>query len=186
MPILPREPDIFPDNLLAEDCAASGGNWWALYTLARREKELMRRLRGAGISHFGPLVKRQSRAPSGRVRQSYVPLLASYVFLCGSEEQRVSALQTNCVSRCLSVADPAQLMFDLRQIKRLIESDAPLTPEARLVPGVRVRVRTGPLAGLEGSVVERRGRQQLLIAVRFIQQGVSIQIEDYLLENIGQ
>ena len=184
MPILPPEPDIFPANLLEDGIAPVEGKWWVLYTLSRREKELMRRLRGAEIPHFGPLVKRQSRSPSGRVRQSHVPLLAGYVFLFGSDEQRVGALQTNCVSRCLPVVDAAELMFDLRQIKRLIESDAPLTPEARLLPGMRVRVRSGPLLGLEGTVVERRGQQQLLIAVQFIQRGASIQIGDYQLERI--
>ena len=184
MPILPPEPDIFPANLLDDGNAPADGKWWVLYTLSRREKELMRRLRAAEIAHFGPLVKRQTRSPSGRVRQSHVPLLANYVFLFGSDEQRVGALQTNCVSRCLPVADATQLIFDLKQIKRLIESDAPLTPEARLLPGMRVRVRSGPLLGLEGTVVERRGQRQLLIAVQFIQCGASIQISDYQLERI--
>jgi len=184
MPILPREPDIYPANLLTDQHGLVSDKWWALYTLSRREKELMRRLRAAEIAHFGPLVKQQSRSPSGRVRHSYVPLLAGYVFLCGSEEQRVQALQTNCVSRCLPVPDVEPLLFDLRQIKRLIECDAPLTPEARLATGMRVRIRSGPLMGLEGTVVERRGQQQLLVAVQFIQRGASIQIGDYELERI--
>lgn len=184
MPILPREPDIFPANLLTEPHGLESDKWWVLYTLSRREKELMRRLRAAKIAHFGPLVKRQNRSPSGRMRHSYVPLLAGYVFLCGSAEQRVQVLQTNCVSRCLDVSDVEQLLFDLRQIQRLIECDAPLTPEARLATGMRVRVRSGPLLGLEGTVVERRGQQQLLIAVQFIQRGASIQIGDYQLERI--
>ncbi|MCE9552260.1 MAG: antitermination protein NusG [Planctomycetes bacterium] len=185
MPILPRERDIFPDNLLTEPAGDESTKWWVLYTLSRREKELMRRLRAAEISHYGPLVKQQSRSPSGRLRQSYLPLLAGYVFLRGSEHERVEALRTNCISRCLPVADANQLVFDLRQIQRLIESEAPLTPEARLTPGMQVRVRSGPLLGLEGTVVERRGQRQLLIAVQFIQSGASIQISDFEVERIS-
>jgi hypothetical protein len=36
--------------------------------------------------------------------------------------------------------------------------------------------------GLEGTVVERRGEERLLIAVHFLQQGVSIQISDFQVE----
>ncbi len=183
MPILPREPDIFPADLFAESSTA-GDEWWVLYTFARREKELMRRLRSLEIPHYGPMVRRQSRSPSGRARESYVPLLSGYVFLRGGEEQRYQALTTNCVSRCLVVGDVPQLLFDLRQIQRLIQSEAPLTPEARLAAGMRVRVRSGPLLGLEGTVVERRGQKQLLVAVQFIQAGASIQIGDYQVERI--
>lgn len=183
MPILPREPDIFPDALL-EALPAASEPWWLLYCMARREKQLTRALRSQQIAHYCPLVKKQSRSTSGRVRASFVPLFAGYVFLRGGDDARVQALQTNCVSRCLSVNDPVGLVHDLRRIQLLVASDAPLTPEARLIAGMRVRVRSGPLMGLEGVVIERRGQSRLLVAVEFIQQGASVQIDDYLLERI--
>lgn len=186
MPILPLEPDIFPEDLLDNGGRAEGmgWGWWALYTLPRREKELMRRLRQMGIGHYGPLIKRRTRSPGGRKRVSYVPLFPSYVFLRGAEEDRYRAVATNCVSRCLAVADPQGLMRDLTQIRRLIASDAPLTPESRLQPGMRVRIRGGSLAGLEGTVIKRRGGARLLVAVEFLQRGASIQLEDFEVEQI--
>ena len=51
-------------------------------------------------------------------------------------------------------------------------------------PGDRVRVRRGPLAGVEGTVLTRRGRKRLLVSVDFLQQGASVEIEDFLLEPI--
>jgi transcription antitermination factor NusG len=185
MPILPREVDIFPPDLLDRPSAVElGCHWWALYTLSRREKELMRRLRAAEIPFYAPLVKQRSRSPAGRLRTAYVPLFPGYVFVCGDDEQRRRALATNCVSRSLPVANARQLEHDLRQVRQLIDSDAPLTPEARLEPGMRVRVRIGPLAGLEGMVVRRHGQQRLLIAVEFLQQGASVQLEDIAVERI--
>ncbi|MGQ9575562.1 MAG: transcription termination/antitermination protein NusG [Thermoguttaceae bacterium] len=186
MPILPPEPDIFPEDLL-NDGQSEGGcrhQWWALYTLARREKELMRRLRGLAIPHYGPLIKRASVSPSGRVRTSYVPLFPSYVFLMGDDAARYQAMRTNCVSRWLAVEDTEQLVHDLRQIRRLILSDTPLTPEARIQPGMRVRIRGGALAGLEGTVIRRRGEDRLLVVVTFIQRGASIQLRDFQVERI--
>jgi len=186
MPILQREPDIFPDDLLdqVEPCGEYTAPWWALYTVSRREKQLMRRLRQMEIPFFGPVIERRTRSASGRVRISNVPLFAGYVFLRGDEEARYRALTTNCVSRTLPVPDPVTLVNDLRQIRQMIAADMPLTPEARLQPGMRVRVRSGPLIGLEGVVLSRRGQQRLLVAVEFLQQGASALLEDFVVERI--
>jgi len=185
VPILPQESDIFPEDLLTagthEDASL---RWWVLYTQPRREKDLMRRLRYQGIFHYLPLIARRTRSPAGRQRVSFVPLFASYVFLCGAETARSSALQTNCVCRCLEVDDARGLVEDLRQIHRLIQAGIPLAPEARIQAGMRVRVRSGPLLGTEGMVIKRRGADRLLVVVKFLQQGASIEIDDFQVERI--
>ncbi|HEX3724779.1 MAG TPA: transcription termination/antitermination NusG family protein [Pirellulales bacterium] len=184
MPILPSEPDIYPNELLDSALASepSGIEWWVMYTMARREKELMRRLRGFDIPFYSPLVAKRTRSPNGRVRESFMPLFASYVFVYGNDAQRQQALATNCIARTLRVPDSQTLLHDLRQIRRLIELDAPLTIEARIEPGQRVRVRSGPMSGLEGSVVKRRGKSWLVVAVEFLQQGASVLMEDFQVE----
>ena len=102
--------------------------------------------------------------------------------MCGDEQQRHQALSTNCISRTLEVPDSDRLVHDLRQIRRLIELDAPLTIEARIEPGRRVRVRSGSMAGLEGTVIKRRGKDWLVVAVEFLQQGASVLLEDFQVE----
>ena len=51
MPILKRENDIFPHDLLDNEDLLTDESlvWWSIYTLSRREKELMRRLAGLDI-----------------------------------------------------------------------------------------------------------------------------------------
>ena len=188
MPILPREPDVYPENLLDGYEAPSEweASWWAMHTLPRREKDLVRRLRRLGIPHYSPLIPRRSRSPGGRIRTSHVPLFSGYVFVRGGEEQRYEVLTTNCVARCLEVSDEAKLVYDLRQIQRLIVSGARLSPESRIEAGMRVRIRSGSLAGLEGVVVRRRGRDRLLVVVEFLQQGASIELEDFQVERIDR
>ncbi|HEX4143226.1 MAG TPA: transcription termination/antitermination NusG family protein [Pirellulales bacterium] len=182
MPILSAEPDLFPSDLLADVGAAD--SWWVVYTLARREKELMRRLRSLGIGHYGPLLRKRNRSAAGRVRESFVPLFPSYVFLRGDDAARQQALATKCVSRTLPVPDSAGLVRDLQQVCRLLASDAPLEPEARIEPGRRVRVRSGSMLGLQGTVVKRRGKDWLVVVVEFLQQGVSVLLEDFQVEPI--
>jgi len=185
MPILPCEPDIFPADLLDEHILAEDRTpWWVLYTMSRREKHLMRRLVAAEIAFYAPLVNRRKRSPGGRLRTTYTPLFPSYVFLHADDEQRRAALATQCVSRCLNVPDAAGLLHDLRQIRRLLESAAPLTLETQLEPGRRIRVCSGALIGLEGTVLRRHGQRRLLVAVEFLQQGASVQIEDCAVEPI--
>jgi transcription antitermination factor NusG len=186
MPILPAEPDIFPETLLDGEPGPdrSAESWWVIYTLPRREKDLMRRLRAMQIAHYGPMIKHRSKSPSGRVRVSLLPLFPSYVFLCGNELSRHQALTTNCISRCIPVDDTLQLVRDLRQIRGLIQADKPLTPESKLVPGMRVRIKNGVLVGTEGTVVQRRGTSRLVIAVAFLQQGASVLIDDFEVEPI--
>jgi len=192
MPILPRQRDVYPDALLdagaadpfGKAAAAPDSRWVAFYTLARREKDLMRRLAAAAVPFYAPLVQRRLHTAGGRVRHSYVPLFPGYVFAPVDDQQRRDALATNTVARWLSIPDERTLVDDLRAIKRLIESERPLTPEARLEPGHVVRVRSGPLRGVEGVVVKRRGEQRLVVAVRFLNQGASIELEDVDVERL--
>ena len=191
MPILPRQRDLFPETLLDDVSDAGDGSgaaeeqgWIAFYTLSRREKDLMRKLEAAAIPFYAPLIKRRLLSPAGRTRLSYVPLFPGYVFSRVDDDQRRAALATNTVARWLPIGDPAGFASDLRNIQRLIATDQPLTPEALLEPGQPVRVRSGPLLGLEGTVVKRRGGQRLVVAVRFLSQGASVELEDVDLERL--
>lgn len=186
MPILAPESDVFPNDLFAR--AELGGEaqrqWRVFYLLSRREKEFMRRLRALQIAHYCPMIAKRYRSPAGRLRTSYLPLFSGYVFVYGTEADRYQAMTTNCVSRWMPVTDGCELTTDLRQIRNLISTGAPLTAEARLEPGEPVRIRKGAFAGLEGTIVKRHGFTRLVVAVRFLQQGASILLEDCEVEAI--
>jgi transcriptional antiterminator RfaH len=191
MPILEQEPDHYPADLFDQargvenrSPAAGGAPWWALYTMARQEKQVMRQLYAMQIPFYCPVVSKRNRSPAGRVRVSHLPLFSNYVFMRADEEQRLQALSTNRISRCLPATDGAELLEDLRRVRDLISLGCPLTPEARLEPGMRVRVRSGVFAGFEGVVLRREGGVRLLVAVRFLQQGVSVELDDCQLERL--
>ena len=186
MPLLEKETDLYPEDLfdLSFQTDVCDSHWWGLYTLSRREKQLMRRLLALGVPFFGPVIERRYRSPQGRMRRSYEPLFSNYVFIFASFEQRSLALSTNCISRCYDVKDGAGLTEDLRRIYRLIQIGRPLTPESRLLAGDRVRVKTGMFAGFEGSILRREGETRLLVSVNFTQQGASVLLDDCQLESI--
>jgi transcription antitermination factor NusG len=181
MPILAAETSLFPESLLDQIEEKSTRDWWVLYTKARQEKALARQLAGFEIPFYLPLVPKENYIRGYRVL-SYLPLFSGYVFLYANDMERVRSLTTNRISYMLYVSDPWQMWHDLRQISQLIASDAPLTVERRLQPGQRVRVRNGPLAGMEGTLVTRRGRSKLLVSINFLRQGASVEINDFQLE----
>jgi transcriptional antiterminator RfaH len=184
MPILEQEPCLFPEDLLrAEQAAECDRKWWAIYTKARQEKALARQLHAQQIPFYLPLIPKDSLI-RGRRKRSWSPLFLGYIFLYGTEEERVTSLTTNRISRILPVIDQDQLRRDLFHVNELIERDAPLTPERRLSTGNHVRIKNGSLAGLEGVVIKRHGQSRLLVAVNYLQQGVSVQIDDFLVEAV--
>lgn len=184
MPILTQEPSLYPDTLLdGMNGQPTNRLWWVVYTRARQEKAIARELLGHEIPFYLPLVKKTSFYRRRKVC-SHIPLFPGYVFLYGSEEERFCSLTTNRVSRILTVPDPHRLVYDLRRLHQLIASNAPLVVESRLTPGDRVRVRHGALAGLEGTVLTRRGETRLVVSVDFLQKGASVEIEDFMLEPI--
>ena len=184
MPILKRENDIFPENLLEDESLLADESrvWWCIYTMSRREKDLMRRLIAYETPFYGPMIAKRYRSPNGRMRTSFVPLFPNYVFMLGTEQERYQAMTTNCVSRYDRIQDREQLVRDLRQIRSVIAAGVPLTPEARLEPGNRVRVRAGHFAGYEGLVIRREGKTRLLLSIHFLEQGVSMEMDEGVLE----
>ena len=182
MPILKAETAIHPENLLNQDSTVdTSRRWWAVYTKARQEKAFARHLLSMDVPFYLPLVAKENLI-RGRRMQSFIPLFGGYVFLFGNELERTKSLTTNRISTILPVDNQPQLVEDLLQISRLIDTGAPLTVESRICPGDSVRIKSGPMAGFEGTVIHRRGKTRLLVAVKMLQQGVSLEIDDFQLE----
>ncbi len=183
-PELGKDDDISSGALMSsDDLLGSDRVWWVLYTKARQEKAVARDLLVRRIPFYLPLIKQTSVRRKRRVT-SLIPLFQGYVFMFGTREERVGSMKTNRLSQVLEVHEPEQLRNDLARLQRLITSGCPLTLESRLAPGAQVRITTGSLMGLEGVVLHRRGHTRLLVDVRFMQQGASIEIDDFMLEPI--
>lgn len=179
MPILAKEEDLYPLNLLEEgNSLPSDQSWYAMYTLARHEKELMRRLRAIEVAHYGPLVPQRKRSPAGRIRLSYVPLFTGYVFVCGTNVHRYEAVSTGCVSRCIEVKDDGQLPEDLRRIRRLLEIGPEVRPEPKPLVGRAALIKRGAMVGMKGTVAKVDNQHRLVVMVTFMQQGASVIVDE--------
>ncbi len=179
MPILAKEPDIFPANLLEEQSSdPDGTEWFAIHTLSRREKDLMRRLQSHKVAYYCPMAESRKRSPAGRIRTSYLPLFNGYVFVRGTEEDRYKTVATGCVANCLEVADVPELITDLRRIQLLNREGSDIRPEPKPLVGRLAIVKTGPMKGVQGTITETHSQHRLTVLVSFMQQGASVVIDE--------
>lgn len=195
MPILKREEDFYPSDLLElpipqepeeipEDLQLDADHWWCIYTLSRQEKVLMRKLLQAEKAFCCPLIEKRYRSPGGRMRTSYLPLFTNYLFLRGNDTDRRFALSTNCVQTCNRVVQPAALIEDLKKIYFAIQNGHAITAEERLATGDPVRIKSGPFKGFEGFVQRRSGKTRFLIHLHYLEQGVSMEIDEGALQAV--
>jgi transcription antitermination factor NusG len=180
MPLLPPEPNSFPEDLFSSPTPIAG-DWWVLHTKPRCEKSLARELSRLQIAHFLPTYMTRKRQ-NGRMQTSYLPLFTGYLFLKATSESRQKAFETNYVANSILVHDQARLQLDLERVHRLMTSDVPLGPEAKLIPGTPVSIIHGPLAGLVGKIIQRGNKLNFFIEVEMLKQGVSVEIESWMIE----
>jgi transcriptional antiterminator RfaH len=183
MPLLPPEPFMWPESLLAQWPLPAGDSsrWWVLHTKPRTEKSLARYFLSRELAFFLPLAKKQWRN-KGRRLTSFVPLFPGYIFLLGNTQARLDALGTHRVAQCLAVEDQGLLHADLARIHQLMLSGVPIAAEGRLRPGSWVEITSGPLEGLQGKVLRRGKRWRFIVEVHFLQRGASVEIDGDMIQ----
>jgi len=122
------------------------------------------------------------RRQRGRTIRSLLPLFSGYLFFCGEENQRIEVLRTNRVANLIEVNDQQRLLDELVQIEQAIRTGANLTPHKYLKAGQRCRVIAGPLAELQGIIVETRNAVRLVLQIDMLGQAASVEIDTDMIE----
>jgi len=154
--------------------------WYALYTRSRFEKKMLSELTGRSIEVFLPMREILSRWKD-RKKRIWVPLFPGYIFVnhVDTPENRFRVLNIPGAVRFISMeghADPIpeqQILY----IRTLLESSIAVDPYPYLQVGTRVEVSAGPLKGIHGILVEKRGKFRFVIQVDLIRQAVSVEID---------
>jgi len=155
--------------------------WFAVHTRSRHEFRVLERLTGTGVEAFLPSVKRISRWKD-RKKVIESPLFPGYIFIHtdNNPAERMSVLKTPGVVRFLGIipGEPEPVPEEqIAALRRLIESGAPLDPYPYLKEGRRIRIVRGPLAGVEGILVQKVGDNRLVLSIDLLQQSASATID---------
>ena len=154
------------------------GTWYAIYTNPRSEKAAHRALLEKGINVYLPLVK-TLRQWSDRKKKVEEPLFRSYLFVSITKAEYFKVLNTPGVVRYITFEGRAvpipQNQIDA--IKYFLETE--ITDEEGLTgfePGTLVEITRGTLMGLQGKLVEERGKHRVKVVIEAIGKSISITI----------
>jgi transcription antitermination factor NusG len=150
--------------------------WYAAYTSANQEKRVAQELGRRSVECYLPLYGSVRRWKDRRVRLE-LPLFPGYVFVRVALRERLRVLQIPGVARLVGFdGHPAPVPNeDIEAIRMCLSGDRALLPHPYL-EGQRVRVLSGPLAGLTGVVVRQKKQARLVISFDLLMRSVSVEI----------
>jgi transcription antitermination factor NusG len=166
-----------PDQMTTTDTLL----WYVAHTRPRREKKLAEYCEREAFQVTLPCY-RVVHKYRGKTVTFLKPLFPGYVFLQLLVQQRQKVYQSDYVANLLDVPDQETFAHQLGDILHALETDLEVCLAPQITAGARVRIKSGPLRGLEGCVQERAGVTMVLLRLDFISQAAAVKIEATELE----
>jgi transcription antitermination factor NusG len=158
--------------------ADSGHPWFALRVRSRYEKLVATMAREKGFEEFTPFY-RSRRRWSDRFKHIDLPLFPGYLFCRVDPENRLPLLVIPGVLHFVGIGKvPAPIdSAEIAAIRSAVQSGLSAEPWPFLQVGQRVRLEAGPLAGLEGLLIEARKQVRIVVSVSLLNRSVAVEIE---------
>ena len=122
-----------------------------------------------------------------RTKLLFLPLFPCYVFLNGGLERRLDIMTTPGIHAFVTTAgQPAAIPpIEIEAIRRAVESSAHVEPHPFLRYGEWVRVKYGPLAGVQGILVRKKNLYRLVLSVEMLGKSVAVEVDACLVEGVS-
>lgn len=161
--------------------------WYALYTHHQHEKLVAHALSNKGVETFLPLY-RAVRQWSDRTKVLTLPLFPCYVFLRGGLARRADVLATPGIHGFVTFGEvPAPIPdAEIAAVRRAIETQHGIEPHPFLRCGDWVRVKWGPLEGLEGILLRKKGLSRLVLSVELLQRSAAVEVDAMAVEPVAR
>jgi transcription antitermination factor NusG len=159
--------------------------WYAAYTCANHEKSVRDQLEPRAVESFLPVYETVRRWKDRHVRLDQ-PLFPGYVFVHMALRDRLRVLQTPGVVRLVGFGgQPAALPnLEIETLRQGLKREMRMEPHPYLKVGRRLRVRSGPLQGLEGTLVRKKNRARFVISLDLIMRSVATELDMSELEPV--
>ena len=160
--------------------------WYALYTRHQHEKTVVHILTNKGFETLLPLYS-VARRWKDRTKLLFLPLFPCYVFLNGGIDRRTDIMTTPGIHSIVSNSGrPAVIpAAEIDAIRRAVESGSRLEPHPLLKRGDWVRVKCGPLEGIEGILVRKKNLYRLVLSVEMLGKSAAVEIDALLVERLS-
>ncbi len=163
---------------------AAGEKWFVCHARPRCEKKLAALLQAEKMVHYLPLVP--SIRHYGRQTKRFTkPLFPGYVFARIPLDRKQRIYQQELVARTITPDDENVFLEQLQQVRRVVDAGLELTLHPNLTQGMRVRVVSGPLRGIEGVIDNSTNPLSIIVSMDVLQQGVRVKIPIEALEPLS-
>jgi len=112
------------------------------------------------------------------------PLFPGYVFLQLEQEKKDLLRQSDHLANLLEVLDQATFQRQLQDILLALDAKVGVRLAPAIGEGMRVRIKSGPLQGIEGFVEQRSGMTTVLLRLDFINRAAAVKVDADSLEPI--
>jgi len=152
--------------------------WYVAHTRGKHEKLVAQYLDHKSVECFLPL-HTSIRPWKDRRKQLELPLFPGYVFVRIALQHRLQVLQAPGVVRLLANAGhPIDVPeTQLEVIRRGLAHGVKAEPYPFLKAGQPVRIRSGPLEGLEGHLVRKKENLRFVISVDAIMRSMIVDVD---------
>lgn len=150
---------------------------YAIQVRYRYERVVERMLQLRGLSPFVPVYKKRQKW-SDRIVEIEIPLFPGYVFCPLNLANRLPVLSAPGVISIVGAGkqplpiDPSEL----EAVRAMVLRGTDVQP-CRVSLGQRVRIASGPLKGIEGTLVQMRGKDRLVVSISLLNRSISATID---------
>jgi transcription antitermination factor NusG len=173
-----------------DEFASSAGSscvslWHALYTRHQHENVVAQALSGKGFEVFLPQYRTVHKWKD-RHKEIQLPLFPNYVFIRGGLDRMLSIVTTPGVHSLVSWgARPADIPAEeIEAVRRLVESPLQVEPHPFLKCGDLVRIKSGPLEGIEGILVRKTRGFRLVLSVEMLSKSAAVEVDVNMVERV--
>jgi transcription antitermination factor NusG len=150
--------------------------WYVAHTRPRCEKKLSQYCERNNLAVTLPC-HRSAHRYRGKTVVFQKPLFPGYVFIQMPAERRDIVLQSDHVANLLDVHDQALFARQLSEVIHALETNLEIRLAPTIGEGVRVKIKNGPLRGIEGWVEKRHGMTVVLLRLDFIGQAAAVTLD---------
>lgn len=160
------------------DYSGSNRSWFAIRVRSNSERIAVAHLRERGFDPLAPSY-RSERRWSDRTKEIEQYLFPGYIFCRLDPSDRLSVLTAPGVVDLVGFGKTPERIPDLEieRVRRMVKSGLLVTPFPFIEVGQTVLIERGPLTGLEGILVETKGKHRLVVSINLLQRSVSAEVD---------
>lgn len=162
--------------------AALDDAWYAVWTHSHCEHLVKQQLLAKGFLAFLPEMQTWSKR-TGVMHLIRTPMFPGYLFVRDAldKSRYIDLLKVRGIVRILEDGWSRLTPIpdgEIETIQRIVDADVPVLPHVHLHTGDRVRVREGPLAGMEGVFVhDKPTKGRLVVSVTLLSRSVAVEMD---------